>query len=108
LARARPEALPAAPGLGSLLANARRDAPDRLPALLDCEIAKGQLQSNAGRWTIEVSTLPWREGTAAFALEGARLDGERLTCQSRAGTVRWTVVDSTLPASEIISLFSSG
>lgn len=108
LARARPEALPAAPGLGSLLANARRDAPDRLLALLDCEIAKGQLQSNAGRWTIEVSTLPWREGTAAFALEGARLDGERLTCQSRAGTVRWTVVDSTLPASEIISLFSSG
>jgi len=39
LARARPEALPAAPGLGSLLANARRDAPDRLPALLDCEQA---------------------------------------------------------------------
>lgn len=108
LARARPEALPAAPGLGFLLTDARRDAPDRLPALLDCEIAKGLLQSNAGRWTIEVSTLPWREGRAAFAFEGARLDDGRLTCRSDAGTVRWTVVDSTLPASEIVRLFSGG
>ncbi len=105
-ARARPASLPAGPGLGSLLANARRDAPDRIATLLDCEIAKGVLRSDAGRWTIEVSTLPWREGRAAFAFDGARLDRDRLTCWSHAGTVGWTVVESTLPAADIIGLFS--
>jgi hypothetical protein len=48
-------------------------------ALLDFEISLGRVQgANGARWTIDLSTFPWREGQAAFASQvSAALD--RLT-----------------------------
>jgi hypothetical protein len=41
---------------------------DDVRALLDFEISLGRVRGNDGaRWTIELSTLPWREGQPAFA-----------------------------------------
>lgn len=107
-ARARPAPLPAAPSLGPLLAEARRVAPGRIAGLLDCEFSHGRLDGGAGRWTIELSTLPWREGAPAFAPGGARLDGDVLTVDTPAGQVRWRIADSSLPASELVALFGDG
>jgi hypothetical protein len=64
---------------GKRLADVVRDpalAIDDLRALLDFEISLGQVRGNDGaRWTIELSTLPWREGQPAFAGSvGAALD----------------------------------
>ncbi len=44
--------------------------------LLDFEISLGRVRSDDGaRWTVELSTLPWREGQAAFEPHvGAALD----------------------------------
>jgi hypothetical protein len=56
---------------GKRLAEVVRDPAldiDDVRALLDFEISLGRVQTNDGaRWTIELSTLPWREGQAAFA-----------------------------------------
>ena len=107
-ARARPAPLAVAPALGPLLAEARRAAPDRITDLLDCEFAKGRLDGEAGRWTVEVSTLPWREGRPAFPPGRARLDDDVLTVETPAGDVRWAVADSSVPASELLRLFGDG
>ncbi len=41
---------------------------DAVRALLDFEISLGRVQrADGARWTVDLSTLPWREGQAAFA-----------------------------------------
>ncbi|RKT22196.1 hypothetical protein B0G69_5632 [Paraburkholderia sp. RAU2J] len=56
---------------GKRLAEVVRDPAldiDDVRALLDFEISLGRVRGNDGaRWTIELSTLPWREGQPAFA-----------------------------------------
>jgi hypothetical protein len=56
------------------LADAIRDPQlsiDDIRALLDFEISLGQVRRDDGaQWTVELSTLPWREGMAAFSIAG--------------------------------------
>ena len=59
LVRDRPVPVPRAARLPELIAEAGGDRA-AIEALLDCEFSFARRR--AGRWVIEASTLPWREG----------------------------------------------
>ena len=60
LARSRAVTLPASPSLAECVAGAGSLAAAR--EMVDCEVSLGRVE--AGAWTIERSTLPFREGRA--------------------------------------------
>ncbi len=85
--RDRP-ALPAQPTFGN--ANQLGSHCD-LAKLLDFEISYGLLRGASHSWQIEMSTLPWREGSAALDIEITHVPVGRIVQDSNSGFT-WRVL----------------
>jgi hypothetical protein len=104
-ARSRQQPLPHAESLRDLAISARSSRA-LLHAYLDCEIAWGKV-SGAIPWTIERSTLPFREGhqlaTAEFRPAAHAPD---LLIGGPAVESTWRIISSTLPQDRMIKLLN--
>jgi hypothetical protein len=88
--RARRIGWPADTAPGDTLATLLSRHPDASRSLLDFEISWGPW--NAGRWSIERSTLPEREGRTE-SLGGCRLDNSHAQITDPTGTSTWRVLE---------------
>jgi hypothetical protein len=87
-ARARTGALPAAPDLVACIAGA--DSLAKAQDMADCEIAFGIITPG---WTIEYSTLPFREGRAlGFKASPGRVETRDVSADGREFVRSWDVV----------------
>jgi len=92
----RPEPLAPAASLSKVV-EAALAAGKRAEAIeaLSCRISYGHRE--AGRWTVALSTWPWREGASLFAGETVTYDSGRGALVRKAPDARqtWTVLDAT-------------
>jgi hypothetical protein len=106
-ARNRPRDLPPAASLEAL-ARAEHADRRRLLEYLDCEVATGTIGKGAGRWKIERSTLPWREGAALdFAGSVRPSDVTVGTTVREDSGERWTVSINTFTEAQLNMLFGT-
>jgi hypothetical protein len=66
-------------------------------------IAYGRVAGGAGPWEIQLSTLPWLEGTRLFAGDGVRFD-PAAQALLRGGGQTWRIEDASLPAEALAGL----
>lgn len=104
-ARGRTRELPKAETLRDVIAAAGDDRA-QVHACLDCEISFGRLDSDSG-WTIETSTIPFREGQRLLPRGSAEVsEGHDVLTVVRAdGVQRWSIVESTVAPRDLAGLF---
>lgn len=103
-ARGRSTELPAAETLRDLVLAAGEDRA-KIHAYLDCEISSGGTEGGDA-WTIQSSTLPFREGRPLFprsSVEAAD-EGGTLVVTGDDGAEQWQIVESTMAPSELVQL----
>jgi len=104
-ARSRPRPLPHAESLGDLAISARNNRA-LLHAYLDCEIAWGKV-SGAIPWTIERSTLPFREGRQLVSAEFRQAaHTPDVLIGGPAAESTWRIISSSLPQDRMIKLLN--
>ncbi len=106
-ARNRPKDLTPAPSLEAL-ARAEHADRRRLLEYLDCEVASGTIGKGPGRWKIERSTLPWREGAVLDFAASVRPAEVIVGTVLREGSAeRWTVSINTFTEAQLSMLFGT-
>jgi hypothetical protein len=104
---ARPRQSPLPPGRTlEQLVDAGIDDRDRVESCLDCEVAIGWLGPGHPPWTIELSTVPFREGRRLFPKATARIVEGALRLDSGSGTSVWEVVESSPLPETLVDIFS--
>jgi hypothetical protein len=104
-ARPRAVRLPRADTLQGLI-DAAGDDRARIHAYLDCEVAMGSVRAPRP-WTIELSTIPFRESHRMFAPaevafdEGAKL----MRLRSAKGVSQWRVLEATVSIDALAAMF---
>jgi hypothetical protein len=78
---------------------------DLARARLAMRICLGRIAGAEGPWRITLSTLPWLEGTALFAGEGAGFDPGSGRLERGGGQI-WRVADSTIPLAAVGDLLA--
>jgi hypothetical protein len=104
-ARPRAVPLPPAQALAELI---ERDGLDTgsIHAYFDCEISLGHVDRDHRRsWTIDLSTIPFREGQALFPPLSATLQGDVLSLESHGATLDWRIVECNLSDDALVELF---
>ncbi len=104
-ARPRPVRLPRANTLQGLI-EAAGDDRVRIHAYLDCEVAMGSI-GGPQPWTIELSTIPFREGGRLFAPADIAFDKSTkfMRLHGANGASQWRIVESTVSADALASIF---
>ncbi len=105
-ARPRRSPLPAGQTLGQLV-DAEIDDRDFVQTCLDCEISIGWIGPGHPPWTIELSTVPFREGRRIFPKAAAGIVEGDLRLDSESGTSTWQIVESSRPLEALVELFSA-
>lgn len=105
-ARSRPVELPPAETLKDLLVTAGNDRP-LIHAYLDCEISYGRIDGSAP-WTVELSTVPFRENQRVAGTVRARPGPEMgsLELMGREGPEHWRIMESNLSESDLVALLN--
>ena len=104
-ARNRVTELPMADSLDALIASTHATR-GQIIAYLDCELSVGRVRGGSVPWTIETSTLPWREGRHLdFIDEITTRDGESALAPRKVSGEQWTVPINTLSRRELKALF---
>lgn len=102
--RRTPLAVQPAGGLSALIAGSQLGSDSA--QFLDCELAMGRLRGEDTPWHIDLSTLPWQEGTSLFPPgETLHRDG-RIHQMSADGGLVWNIAESTLPGNDLVDLMS--
>jgi hypothetical protein len=102
-AKRRPQQLVGTDMLSDLLVKAT--SLKEVKAYLDCEISLGVIGRTGEGWTIQHSTLPWREGQPLGIRGKATLASDRLVIQEPSGKEVWSIEESNLPRKELVELF---
>jgi hypothetical protein len=105
-ARPRPTPLPPAETLSEVI---EATGPDRslIHTYLDCEISLGRIESDHESWTIDLSTIPFREGQRLFPVAVADVQREMLRLRSDAAIVYWRIIECNLPTDVVTRLFDA-
>ncbi len=103
-ARNRAKDLPAAASLEALVASAERA---QVLAYLDCELSHGLVRGGASPWLIDLSTLPWREGSRLEFADEISVGPDGAPVGS-APPATWTVPVNTMTPEDLRVIFASG
>lgn len=106
LAQDRRASLPvqATGGLSALIAGFQ-PGPDSAQ-LLDCELAIGRLRVGDTPWHVDLSTLPWQQGSSRFPPGGIVYRDDGIHQVSADGELVWNIAESTLPVDDLVDLLN--
>ena len=104
--RNRKHDLPAAESIDSLVVSTRPSR-EQIIEYLDCEFSYGRVRGGAAPWTIEQSTIPWREGKHLELADELVATGGRSGVARRVGNSDQLLVEvNTFSKDDLAALFA--